>query len=215
MCRDSANDEVSFVFSLSFSLSSRFDQIPRLKKERGLKKGRGNGNFSSAAVNNPGGLYYAGLVKERVYDNDIRPTGDVRMTFGPSKRHEATRYVTERGPEGGKNMETAYRRAPPHSEGEGAGSFLPASSSPCIPRFAFVSLLTASLIKSLRVFSERSLSSFSSSFTRFLPPHLSLFSSHPPSLSIRERPWPLRDAEIAVLRLARDEPDSLVNHPAF
>jgi len=71
-------------------------------------------------------------VKERVYDNDIRLTArGTGMTFGPSKRHEATRYVATRD-EGGRRVEKTWKphivRATPRRESEGAGSFLPASS---------------------------------------------------------------------------------------
>lgn len=94
-------------------------------------------------------------------------------------------------------------------ESEGAGSFLPAPRRhslrrpPSYPDPFASAVLTASLIKSLREARKRS---------RFLlPSHL--FFSHP---RVGKRPWPLRGAEIAVLRLAReDKLDSLVNHSPF
>lgn len=68
------------------------------------------------------------------------------------------------------------------------------------PGSVCLAVLTASLIKSLREARKRS----------------RLFCSRVSSPRSRERPWPLRGAEIAVLRLAReDELDSLVNHSPF
>lgn len=121
-----------------------------------------------------------------------------RMMFGPSKRHEATRYIAERGSGGWKKHGNRISSSTPASRGY-EDWFLPSgassSSSSLRSSLAFVrfAILTASLIKLLR--KER----FSLSPVFCLLIFSLSFSFYPRF----ERPWPLGGAEIAAWHLAR------------
>lgn len=94
-----------------------------------------------------------------------------RMTFGPSKRHEATRYIAERGSGGWKKHGNRISSSTPASRHEGmrTGSFLPASSSlRSSLEFVRFAILTASLIKLLREERSLFLPFFASSSSLFL-----------------------------------------------
>lgn len=75
-----------------------------------------------------------------------------RMTFGPSKRHEATRYIAERGSGGWKKHGNRISSSTPASQGY-EDWFLPSGFVVSLLRalgFVHFAILTASLIKLLR-----------------------------------------------------------------
>lgn len=93
-----------------------------------------------------------------------------RMTFGPSKRHEATRYVTRGG--GWKkhgNRISSHPLVPPAGGGRRVVPSFRRRNS--VPGFVRLVVLTASLIKSLRPGIV--------SFFAKLRPRLSVFPSRP------------------------------------